>query len=134
MGCTAQLGTYGSFWQKMSSVKSFQMQNFLSEAPCKNMDEAERLNIDRCCTMSEDLNQFLPEIFTVMKYAQQAPHATEERDDFLASFENTSFLEYPTKIFEKSRHVTNPAIPMCQYAGNFNKVPISASSEMVYLC
>ena len=51
------------FSQKFSNAE------FLSEAPCKNMDEAERLNIDRCCTMSEDLNQFLPEIFTVMKYA-----------------------------------------------------------------
>ena len=94
------------------------MQNFFSEAPCKNMTEAEILKIDKCCKMSEDLNQFLPQIFTVMKYAQQAPHAVEEQDDFLASFKNTSFLRYPTKTFEQSRLVKNPAIPMCQYAGN----------------
>ena len=118
MSCTGQLSAYGSFWTKMSSVKSFQMQNFFSEAPCKNMTEAESLNIDKCCKMSEDLNQFLPQIFTVMKYAQQAPHAVEEQDDFLASFKNTSFLSYPTKTFEQSRLVKNPAIPMCQYAGN----------------
>ena len=118
MKCSTQLDAYGSFWQKMSTVKGFQTQNFLSEAPCQNMTEAEHFNIDNCCKMSEGLNQYMPQIYTVMKYAQQAPHAIESQDDFLASFKNTSFLKYSTKNFEKSKPaIANPAIPMCQYAG-----------------
>ena len=107
--------SYASAWSKMSSVETFQLYN-LSEAPCKNMTVAEELGIDRCCKMSQDLNKYMPQIFTVMKYAQQAPHSIESEDDFLASFGDMSFLRYPTKTYP-SKTVANPAIPMCQYAG-----------------
>ena len=116
MKCKSQLGTYGSAWLKMSSVKTFQMQTILSEAPCKNMTEAEELGIDKCCKMSEGLNKYMPQIYTIMKYAQQVPHSIEPEDDFLASFGDTSFLKYPTKTYPSST-IANPAIPMCQYAG-----------------
>ena len=61
--------------------------------------------------------QFMPQIYKVMKYAMQAPHAIETLDDFLASFGNSSLLQYHKKT-PQPKHVTNPAIPMCQYAGN----------------
>ena len=109
----------------MMSIERFAMQDmygpafsgYISEAPCKNMTFAKIKKFDSCCKMADGLNQFMPQIYKVMKYAMQAPHAIETLDDFLASFGNSSLLQYHKKT-PQPKHVTNPAIPMCQYAGN----------------
>ena len=80
-------------------------------------------DIDKCCEMSKGLNKFIPQIFKVMKYARQPPHAIESVEDLLATFEDDSRLEsligFPTfGLKEKEAlYVSNPAVTMCQYAG-----------------
>ena len=90
---------------------------YISEAPCENMTFAKIKKFDSCCKMVDGLNQYMPQIYKIMKYAMQAPHAIETLDDFLATFGNSSLLQYQKKT-PQPKHVTNPAIPMCQYAGN----------------
>ena len=52
-----------------------------------------------------------------MKYARQPPHAVESDSDFSATFDNFPTLGYSVRNDETFKHVSNPAIPMCQYAG-----------------
>ena len=126
---------YGKFWQPIMSKESFtymqevngpSFSGYISEAPCKNMTFAKIKKFDSCCKMADGLNQHMLQIYKIMKYAMQAPHAIETLDDFLASFGNSSLLQYQKKT-PQPKHVTNPAIPMCQYAGNFknaNKIKL----------
>ena len=102
------------FWQEQAFSNRYY--KHLSEAPCKNSTQAKEFKFEDCCKLSQGLNQFMPQIYSVMKYAMQAPHYIETEDDFLATFKNDLFPGYPMKRLY-NRQITNPAISMCQYAG-----------------
>ena len=68
--------------------------------------------------MSEELSNMMPQIYKVMKYASQPPHTVESDDDFAATFEGFPNLGYSVRNKKVIKHVSNPAIPMCQYAGD----------------
>ena len=104
----------------------------LQSPPCSNITQAQEQGIERCCAMSEGLNQFMLQIYKVMKYAHQPPHAVESDEEFLATFSDPSVLGFTTMDLNQTeaRYVTNPAIPMCQYAGDPIEMSLKNCQEL----
>ena len=93
------------------------------EPLCRNETIVEGLSIAECCKLHDQYADAHETVMKVMKYAVQAPHFKQDRDEFKADFDRAEdYIDYQFLPRDKSPESFNPRIFMCQYSQEPNEM------------